>query len=438
MVDGVCKILLTCPPATRTLLLASASGCRRRSLLALRRTCGDAAHLSLREKVTLHAASALLTDCVCDLALTGFGGQCEARMPHQSTPSSSVLLNAKLNLVGESPAFHRLLAQIERFARCDATVLINGETGTGKELTARAIHYLSARCEGPFIPINCGSLPEALFESELFGHTRGAFTDAHENRQGLIAQGEGGTLFLDELEALSRRGQVALLRFLQDHEYRPLGAAHARIANVRVLGATNANLANLARTGDFRHDLLYRLDVLTLDVPPLRERGDDTVVLAQAFLHKLSARYQMPRRTFHPDGIAALRAYEWPGNVRELENVVHREFVLADGDELTLPGVPRPAGGERRVSARRGSDGAGEWTPSPLQPARTGMQFREAKARAVAEFEREYVRDLLRRAAGNVSLAARLAGKERSRFNRLVRKYRLSAREFRGAIPSSR
>ncbi len=146
-------------------------------------------------------------------------------MRQEGTPSSQVLLNAKLNLLGESPAFKRLLGQIERFAGCDATVLINGETGTGKELTARAIHYLSGRREGPFIPINCGSMPDSLFGSELFGHTRGAFTDAHENRQGLIAQAEAGTLFLDELEALSRRGQVALLRFLQDHEYRPLGSA---------------------------------------------------------------------------------------------------------------------------------------------------------------------------------------------------------------------
>jgi len=232
----------------------------------------------------------------------------------------------------------RLLGQIERFARCDATVLINGETGTGKELTARAIHYHGKRAEGPFIPINCGALPDALFGSELFGHTRGAFTDAYESRAGLVEQAEGGTLFLDELEALSPAGQVALLRFLQDHEYRPLGAPRARVANVRVLGATNADLSSFVRQGKFRQDLLYRLDVLTLDVPPLRNRGDDALVLARAFLRKLCSRYQQLERTFHADAIAALRSYEWPGNVRELENLIRRIAALHP-EETVLPEI---------------------------------------------------------------------------------------------------
>jgi DNA-binding NtrC family response regulator len=353
-------------------------------------------------------------------------------MRQQST-QSSVLTHAKLNLLGESPAFRRLLEQVERFARCNATVLIEGETGTGKELTARAIHYCSARRDGPFIPINCGSLPDSLVGSELFGHTRGAFTDAHETRQGLIAQAEGGTLFLDELEALSLRAQVALLRFLQDHEYRPLGAARARTADVRVIGATNADLGELARQGKFREDLLYRLNVLTLSVPPLRERGDDAVVLAQAFLRQLAARYARPGCTLHPEALGALRGYDWPGNIRQLENLMHREFLLADGTELTLPDLPRDSREgalERRVSPRRRSD---EVAIEPRREAADCLAFREAKARVIADFEREYLRDLLRRSRGNVSLAARWAGKERSRFNRLIRKYQLSVGEFRGA-----
>ena len=329
----------------------------------------------------------------------------------------------------------RLLGQIERFARCDATVLINGETGTGKELTARAIHYHGKRAEGPFIPINCGALPDALFGSELFGHTRGAFTDAYESRAGLVEQAEGGTLFLDELEALSPAGQVALLRFLQDHEYRPLGAPRVRVANVRVLGATNADLSSFVRQGKFRQDLLYRLDVLTLDVPPLRDRGDDALVLARAFLRKLCSRYQQPERTFHADAIAALRSYEWPGNVRELENLLHREFLLEDGNELTLPGLPRGAGLDRRLAVRRSTDATGNGTAGSGIPAARaiadGVAFRDAKARVIADFEREYLQHLLRQSGGNLSLAARLAGKERSRFNRLVRKYQFSARDFR-------
>ena len=344
-------------------------------------------------------------------------------MGQKSTPSS-VLLQAKLNLLGESPAFLKLLEQIERFARCNATVLIEGETGTGKELTARAMHYCSARGDGPFIPINCGSLPDSLVCSELFGHTRGAFTDAHETRQGLITQAEGGTLFLDELETLSTHAQVALLRFLQDHEYRPIGAARLRTADVRVIGATNADLTLLAKQGTFREDLLYRLNVLTVAVPPLRARGDDAVVLAQAFLRKLCARYEKPDCTLHSDAVSALRSFDWPGNVRQLENLMHREFLLTDGKELVLSGLPRASGDgntEHRAAQSQSMD------------VTACLAFRDAKARVIADFEREYVSELLRRSRGNVSLAARLAGKERSRFNRLVRKYQLSPREFRAA-----
>ena len=358
-------------------------------------------------------------------------------MRQQST-RSPVLVNAKLNLLGESPAFRKLLAQIERFACCDATVLIDGETGTGKELAARAIHYLSARGDGPFIPINCGSLPETLVGSELFGHSRGAFTDAHEARQGLIAQAEGGTLFLDELETLSRTGQIALLRFLQDHEYRPIGAGRVHTANVRVVGATNANLTDLARAGAFRGDLLYRLNVLTLDVPPLRARDDDAVVLAQAFLRKLCARYHKSERTIHPDAVMALRNHSWPGNVRELENMLHREFLLADGDVLTLACLAPAHTSERRVNARRANDEVHAVVePQSAPPPPAAVPFREAKARVIAQFEREYVRELLLISGGNVSHAARLAGKERSRFSRLLRKHRLTAREFRSSPAAS-
>jgi len=208
-----------------------------------------------------------------------------------------------------------------------------------------------------------------------------------------------------------------------------------------VLGATNADLSSFVRQGKFRQDLLYRLDVLTLDVPPLRDRGDDALVLARAFLRKLCGRYQQPERTFHADAIAALRSYEWPGNVRELENLLHREFLLEDGNELMLPGLPRSGGLERRLAARRSTDATGNGAAGSGVPAARviadGVAFRDAKARVIADFEREYLQHLLRQSGGNLSLAARLAGKERSRFNRLVRKHRLCARDFR-APPGSR
>jgi DNA-binding NtrC family response regulator len=335
--------------------------------------------------------------------------------------------SAQLNLVGESPAFRDVVRAARRMAACGATVLIQGETGTGKELFARALHYLSPRAKGPFIPVNCGAIPDALIEAELFGHARGAFTDAKEARQGLIAQARGGTLFLDELETTSPHAQVALLRFLQDQEYRPVGGAGVRVADVRVIGSTNADLGALAVCGEFRKDLLFRLNVLALELPPLRARGDDVLLLACAFLRRLSEQYRRPEKTLDPDAVAYLRRHSWPGNVRELENLVLRSFLLDDGPELRLPG-PAEAGAA--------------WT-QPVAPAvpiasLSAVGFREAKARVVAEFERAYIAELLERVRGNVSLAARLAGQERSRFGRLIRKHGLSGAAFRNLSPNGR
>jgi DNA-binding NtrC family response regulator len=321
---------------------------------------------------------------------------------------------ARLNLIGASAAFLAARRLVQRLAPCRAPVLVQGETGTGKELFARAVHYLSDRRGGPFIPVNCGAIPDALVESELFGHVRGAFTDAREAHEGLVAQARGGTLFLDELEALSPRGQVALLRFLQDQEYRPVGGRVVRDADVRVVGSTNAPLDALAAKGLYRTDLLFRLNVLVLDLPPLRDRGDDAVLLAEAFLDRLARQYGRPAPRLHASASAFLRSHPWPGNVRELENLMHREFLLADGPELPLRGA-RPHG----VGAHAADAGA-------VVQSLTVDTFRAAKARAVAAFERAYLAELLERAHGNVSLAARLAGKERSRLSKLIRKHGMS------------
>jgi DNA-binding NtrC family response regulator len=321
---------------------------------------------------------------------------------------------ALLNLVGESPAFRRALSVIEKVSRCDATVLVQGETGTGKELAARAIHYLSQRKASPFVPINCGAIPESLVESELFGHARGAFTDAKETREGVIAQARSGTLLLDEVDALSPRSQVALLRFLQDQEYRPVGGRMVHQADVRVVATTNADLAALVAHGQYRQDLLFRLDLLVIDLPPLRERGDDVRLLAETFVARFCRHYGIPRKVLHPDTLEFLARHSWPGNIRELENLVHREFLLGGGEVIRI------------TAPRAGRDSRTAQPPRPL----TTIDFRAAKARTIADFERAYLVELLSRANGNLSLAARISGKDRSRLGKLLRKYGLSRAHF--------
>ncbi len=249
-----------------------------------------------------------------------------------ATDESTAAECARLNLIGESPAFRHCIRLIYQMAAWDATVLIQGETGTGKELAARAIHYLGRRRSAPFIPVNCGALPETLVESELFGHVRGAFTDARETRSGVIAQAEGGTLFLDEVEAMGPRAQVALLRFLQDSEYRPVGGTVVRGANGRVVASSNVPLAELVARKAFRSDLLFRLDVLPLALPPLREREADVVILALAFLRRFSRQYRQRPKTLDTASLAWLQRHTWPGNVRELENLMHRHRTGGTGD----------------------------------------------------------------------------------------------------------
>ena len=227
---------------------------------------------------------------------------------------------AALGLIGRSPAFLSMLRLTRGMAACDAPILIFGETGTGKELVARAIHHLGPRAKCPFIPVNCGALPDSLVENELFGHEAGAFTDAKKAQSGLVAQASGGTIFLDEIEALSLKGQVVLLRFLEDFRYRPLGGSRTARSDVKVIAATNADLKELARAGSFRSDLLYRLDVLSLVLPPLRGRRDDIEFLATHFIAQLSTQYGQPLKRLRPQAREWLVNYGWPGNVRELEN----------------------------------------------------------------------------------------------------------------------
>jgi DNA-binding NtrC family response regulator len=291
-------------------------------------------------------------------------------------------------------------------ARSNDPVLITGETGTGKELCARALHYLSRRAGKPFLPVNCGAIPVELFESELFGHVRGAFTGAWTAQRGFIAEVEGGTLFLDEVEALSLGCQVKLLRFLEDHTYHSLGSSRLRRADVAIVAATNVALPRMVREGMFRADLFYRLGVLTLDLPPLRERREDIPRLVAHLWARCSG--GQPRR-FSGPALEALCRHDWPGNVRELENVIRQLVALTQAETIEL------------------QDLAGI-RPLPATADFRGTSLKRAKALAIEQFEKAYLSDLIQAHHGNITRAARAAQKERRAFGRLVKKYRLPTR----------
>jgi DNA-binding NtrC family response regulator len=312
---------------------------------------------------------------------------------------------ALAQLVGNEPSFLEAIRQLSLFAKSGMPILIAGETGTGKELCARAAHYLSARRNGPFVAVDCSAIPDHLFENEMFGHARGAYTDAREEQKGLVALAERGTLFLDEVDSLSLTAQGKLLRFLQEKTFKPLGAEKFVHADVNVLAATNRELAGCVAAGVFRGDLYYRLNVLQLRMPPLRERPGDIALLARHFLAGVCARLPQ-RKSFSPQTLCKLAMYDWPGNVRELMNLVQRAAVIAEGD-IVLPchvALPNDAAAEEVASST----------------------FQTARAKTLEMFERAYVRNMLAQHDGNVSRAARAAGKERRAFGRLVKKYKLS------------
>jgi DNA-binding NtrC family response regulator len=323
---------------------------------------------------------------------------------------------ADARLLGDSSCFQEVMARVARFSACDAPVLIEGETGTGKELVARALHYRSARRGHPFVPINCAALPEQLVVSELFGHERGAFTGAQGRKVGLVEQARRGTIFFDEVDSLPAPAQAVLLRFLQDQEYRPLGGGNVLYADTRVVAASNVCIADEVRERRFREDLYHRLNVLTMALPPLRSRTDDILCLTAHFLERLSRRYRRPTKTLTPLAKAALLAHDWPGNVRELDNRLHRSVLMAEGRQICAAdlGLDRPREG--------GAAG-------PVMPPLEGT-FASAKARAVAEFERAYLCKLMAAAQGNVSAASRLAGKERRTLARLLKKHGIDRRRF--------
>ncbi len=315
------------------------------------------------------------------------------------------------NIIGVSAPMQEVFRVVERVANSSATVLITGESGTGKELIARALHTQSARSVGPFVAINCGAIPSELLESELFGYERGAFTGAHTTKKGLVEQADGGTLFLDEISELLPRLQVKLLRMLQEREVQRVGGERAIRVDVRVIAATNADLGERIASGEFRSDLFYRLNVVALRLPPLRERVDDILPLAHHFLRE----HDSPAHLKGIDPVAAqiLRCYRWPGNVRELENVMERATLLAKGEEMTVADLPAELTNGIEVSQ------------TPAAPGKTLSAARD-------EFERYYILECLRRCHGNVSRAAREAGLQRQNFYQKLHKFGIERKDYLG------
>lgn len=318
------------------------------------------------------------------------------------------------SFIGESDVVAQMRHMLGRMARSDAHVLIRGETGSGKELAARSLHYQSARKGGPFVPVNCAGLPAALIESELFGHVKGAFTGASQNHDGLVAEADGGTLFLDEVDALAPRAQASLLRFLEDHRYRPVGSSRSCRADLRVVAATNADLEQMIEAAGFRQDLYYRLSSLVLDVPPLRARAGDVLLLAELFLDRHRPGDD-PAIGLSPIDRAALLAHDWPGNVRELENTILRGVLLAENGRLALPEQMRAA--------------AGPAPPPPDEPRYDGG-MRSVCRRELRKIEARYLRWLMRKTRGNVSQAARFAKTDRRHIGRKLQELGIDRTRF--------
>ncbi|MBI4125885.1 MAG: sigma-54-dependent Fis family transcriptional regulator [Deltaproteobacteria bacterium] len=323
-------------------------------------------------------------------------------------------------IVGKSRKIQEVFNVIDAIAGTTSTIMIQGESGTGKELVARAIHKRSARANKPFVVINCAAIPEQLLESELFGHKRGSFTGAVADRKGLFEEGNGGTVFLDEIGELTTPLQVKLLRVLQEGEVRSLGDSGVRKVDVRVVAATNRDLQQLVRESKFREDLFYRLNVINVHLPPLRDRPDDIPLLAYHFLEKYCTRMKKKIDRISVDALQALQSYSWTGNVRELENVIERAVVLAGGSAITAQDLPPGLLGESFYLA--GNEPPIDFTQLPYQ---------DAKDRALMAFNRAYIGSLLKGAKGNVSVAAQKAGMDRSNFKKLIKRYHVDNTEYR-------
>jgi two-component system, NtrC family, response regulator GlrR len=372
---------------------------------------GPAAHEVLESLFSFGVADLLYLP-ISDFELAARLGRAIARGTAHDRASDGTLDPRLQHVIALSPSFRQLLVRLPTLAASNSTVLILGETGTGKEVLAQAVHYLSPRAAKPWVPIDCGAIPIELLESELFGHVKGAYTTAGTTRAGLIEQAEGGTLFLDEVDCLPVAAQAKLLRLLQEREYRPVGSNVMRRADIRIVAASNRDLRCEATRGSFRKDLYYRLNVVSMTLPPLRDRREDVQALARHFVERNARRLGKPIPALAPHALRKLIQHQWPGNIRELQHAIERAVLLSTSnvlgpDDIQLDGHP------------------------DLEP---GASFRDAKATIVRRFERDYIEDLLTRCGGNITHAAREAGKNRRAFFELIRKHDIEVEPFRGGI----
>ena len=372
------------------------------------------------------------------------------RLADRARELEQVLLSKERfgEIIGDSTRMLEVYRLIEGVAPTSSTVLILGESGTCKELAARAIHQHSPRAKKPFVAVNCGAIPKELVESELFGHIRGAFTGAQTARAGLFETADGGTILLDEVGDLPLAAQVKLLRVLQEGEIKRVGADETRTVDVRVVAATNVDLQRRVQAGEFRADLYYRLHVIAIELPPLRERGDDVLLLAGHYLQKHGRAMQRDPKRLSPDAIRALREHDWPGNVRELEHAIEHAMVLSQKDVIAAADLPfvrhRPAFVEAATSPGIGLAPSRREPPSsqvaiaaaPAAPPElsrstltdlASLPYPEAKRRLLAMFDDAYTAEVLRLTGGNMSEAARRAGLDRSNFRRLLKRHREDA-----------
>ncbi|WP_319522612.1 sigma-54 dependent transcriptional regulator [uncultured Desulfosarcina sp.] len=317
------------------------------------------------------------------------------------------------NFIGTSARMQKIYETIQMISRTDVTVLITGESGTGKNLAAMAIHAMSPRCRKPFVRVNCPAIPEQILESELFGYRKGAFTHASQDKKGMFQAADGGTIYLDEIGDISLPVQTKLLLAIEDKEIKPLGDPKNLVVDVRVIASTNCDLKVKVGARQFREDLYYRLNVVNLKMPPLRERREDLPLLIDHFLSESCRLYQRPKKQFAPQLMQRFLSHPWEGNVRELENVIKRAVVMAPGDTVYAEDIG--------------------WTPSgPTLPAARGLApYKEAKKQVLAAFDRDYASQALQASGGNVTQAAQMAGIERQSLQQIMKRCGIKSDEFR-------